>query len=208
VSRRKPHTRCPNCFLKIEHCLCVEIVKHKKSINVQTHIHVLMHHREYKLPTNTSRLASLLMPNCLIHLRGLPDNELLLDQVIPDLSQAILLYPCESSRELNQEFCVALKRPVVLIVPDGSWRQASKVAIRENYLKDIPRVHLPKTLPSRYFLRREPKDNGLATFEAIARTLGILESLEVQQKLENVFDEFVSRSLNSRGNSGPRSKLS
>jgi DTW domain-containing protein YfiP len=48
-------------------------------------------------------------------------------------------------------------------------------------------------------LRRHPNPRFLATFEAIARALGILESTEVQARLELVFRLMVKRTLLSRG---------
>jgi DTW domain-containing protein YfiP len=60
-------------------------------------------------------------------------------------------------------------------------------------------VTLPDGPPTRYRLRREPREGGLATFEAIARALGILESTEVQAQLEAVFERMVAETLATRG---------
>jgi hypothetical protein len=47
-------------------------------------------------------------------------------------------------------------------------------------------------------VRRESYPEGLATFEAIARALGIIESGEVQQRMEELFLLMVSRTLKAR----------
>ena len=89
--------------------------------------------------------------------------------------------------------------PYTLIVPDGSWRQASKMGQREEALRHVQRVKLAAGAPSRYRLRRETKPEGLATLEAIARALGVLESHAVEDALLAVFDLMVERTLRSRG---------
>ena len=50
-----------------------------------------------------------------------------------------------------------------------------------------------------YRLRTEAHDRGLATIEAIARAMGILEGDHVQRALEHVFRAMVDRTLWSRG---------
>ncbi len=86
-----------------------------------------------------------------------------------------------------------------MIVPDGSWRQASKIYKREPALHKIPIFKLAEPLPvSKYFLRREPRPDGFATFEAMAHALGILESQNTKELLLNFFDSYVQRTLNSR----------
>lgn len=204
MSRRKPEARCPACRLRAELCLCAEIAECRAQLRVRTRIEVLMHHREAKLPTNTAHLASLISDQCRIHLRGLPGQPLAAEQLFPDRSNTLLLYPSDDSRELNAELLAPFgDATLTVIVPDGSWRQASKVAQREAYLHAIPRVHLPADLPTRYRLRREPKAGGLATYEAIARCLGLIEGPRVRQKMEELFDQFVERSLAGRGQRSP-----
>jgi hypothetical protein len=51
-------------------------------------------------------------------------------------------------------------------------------------------------------VRKETVPQGLATFEAIARALGILESTAVQEQLEQLFDQMVRATFTSRGKPG------
>jgi hypothetical protein len=50
-----------------------------------------------------------------------------------------------------------------------------------------------------YRLRTESHEAGLATIEAIARAMGILEGMHVQHALERVFRAMVERTLWARG---------
>src|SRR5262249_10300950 len=89
--------------------------------------------------------------------------------------------------------------PVTLIVPDGTWRQASKVRNRVPGLRDVPCVSMGIGDPSRYRLRSEAHGHGLATIEAIARALGVLEGKAVEDALLTPFHAMVERTLWSRG---------
>jgi hypothetical protein len=51
----------------------------------------------------------------------------------------------------------------------------------------------------RHRLRHETREGGLATIEAIARALGVLEGGQVRSILEKVFCAMVERTLWSRG---------
>lgn len=196
----KPHNRCQTCQMLLNYCLCLEAQECKKSLQkIQSSVHVLMHHRERFLTTNTARLAKLCLPRCEIHLRGMIEQSVPLQEILNSANTPLLLYPSEKAEVLTPEYLSKISRPITLIVPDGSWRQASKVAKRESLLEDVPHVKVFKGSESQYKLRREPKFSGLATFEAIALALGAIEGEETQQRLESVFLKMVERTLKSRG---------
>lgn len=111
--------------------------------------------------------------------------------------QALLLFPGDGAQPISN-YCNCSK-PITLIVPDGNWRQASKMRARIPALKEVPLVTLPRGTPTSYGLRHEPQENGLATMEAIARAFGFLEGVAIQTELERIFRLLVERTLWSRG---------
>lgn len=129
-----------------------------------------------------------------------------LDRVPMDMSglfdektQPLILYPSDGAQVLDESFVASLKKPITLLVPDGSWRQSVRIVRRLDPDKKIPRVILPPLGPSRYRLRHGPRADGVCTFEAIARSIGIIEGEEIQKQLENFFDEMVRRVMWTRG---------
>jgi DTW domain-containing protein len=63
-------------------------------------------------------------------------------------------------------------------------------------------VTLPAAGPTEYRLRAEPREGGLATLEAVARALGILEGdagPEIERAMLAVFRVMVERTLWFRG---------
>ncbi len=66
--------------------------------------------------------------------------------------------------------------PISLFVLDGTWSQASKLLKSNPALQSLPRYGLLPDHPSRYRIRREPADHCVATIEALAQVLGVLEN--------------------------------
>jgi DTW domain-containing protein len=165
----------------------------------QTHVVIVMHHREVKMPTNTGRLAHQCLVNSKLVVRGLKDAPVDTATLVRPNTTALLLHPCDDAMSLDEHFTTKIAPPYTLIVPDGSWRQASKVGSREEGLRDVQRVMLRMGEPTQYRLRKETKQDGLATLEAIARALGVLDSPEAEAKLTTIFSLMVARTLRSRG---------
>ena len=157
-----------------------------------------MHFRELKLPTNTAQLAKLALSNFELRVRGLQNQPMNDEGLLSEDYQTLVLFPAETAIELNAEYLATIKKPVHLVVPDGNWRQASKMAQRVPALRGVAQVKVPLAEKSEYRLRHEHRDDGLCTFEAIARALGILEGVHVQEPLEEIFRIRIDRTLWSR----------
>jgi len=179
--------------LHLPSCLCAEL----EPLLLATRVVVLRHRKEVHKPTNTGRLVPLTLVQGEIRVFGARDEELDTAGFFDPGRRTLLLYPSPDAELLVRDESDA--RPVTLIVPDSDWRRAQKLATREEQLSDVPRVRLPGGPPSSYRLRRHPDPRYLATFEAVARALGILEGPEVQAQLEQVFWMMVERVLWSRG---------
>jgi tRNA pseudouridine65 synthase len=162
-------------------------------LDVTTRIVLVMHRREILTTTASGPLALAALANSELLLHGVKDAPVDLNFLHDGSRRVLLLYPSEDARPLSSELLAEDPRPITLIVPDGSWRQASRAARRIPGVEFAERVTLPPDRPTEWGLRRETKAFGLATFEAIARSLGILEGPEVRETLEGVFRESVRR---------------
>jgi DTW domain-containing protein YfiP len=194
VSRSAPHhQRCARCVLHMRLCLCTTV----QPIDLATRVVVLRHRRELHKPTNTGRLVPLTLSNGEVRTIGARGETFDTAYMVDPSRRTLVLYPMADSRPLTLDDVD--DRPITLIVPDADWRRAHKLVLREPALHGIARVHLPSGPPSSYRLRRHTDPRFLATFEAIARALGILEGLAVRAHLEHVFRLMVERTLWSRG---------
>jgi DTW domain-containing protein YfiP len=195
MSRRdNPRNRCARCRMRPGLCLCALIPQPR--IETRTHLVLIIHRFEDRKPTNTGRLATECLTNNETIVRG-HESQPSSPFICPPGTEPLLLFPYEGATLLTELATPA--RPVTLIVPDGNWRQASKVRNRVPGLRDVPCVSLPVGRPSMYRLRTESRNAGLATIEAIARAMGVLEGSRVERALELVFRAMVERTLWLRG---------
>ncbi len=176
-------------------CVCELIPR----IETRTRLVLVIHRYEDRKPTNTGRLAASCLSNSEVIVRGHPPRDRALSERVhlPEGVRPLVLFPSDDAVPLAD--LARSPEPVHLIVPDGTWRQASKVRQRVPGLEQVPCVSLPPGPPSLYRLRAEAHATGLATMEAIARAFGVLEGPEVREALERVFLAMVERTLWARG---------
>lgn len=193
MSRRdNAHQRCTRCLMHESLCLCALVPR----LETRTRVVLFIHRTELRKPTNTGRLGAHCLVNSEVRMRGSESGPMDTFAAAPG-SRPLLLFPYPDAVPLCD-----VARPgetYTLVVPDGNWRQASKVRNRVRGLRDALAVTLPAEEPSTYRLRHEAHPHGLATIEAIARALGILEGRAVRDALERVFRAMVERTLWSRG---------
>ncbi len=179
-------SRCTRCKLHPNLCVCTAIVTQ----TTRTKVSLVLPQLETQKPTNTGMLAVHCLGNSDVFHRcnGEPEPE-----VLDPAYQPLLLFPSEGAVCLSQ--WADGPKPLQLIVPDGTWRQASKMRRRVPCLREVPCVLLPPGPPSCYQLRGGQPESRLATMEAVARALGLLEGAAVQTHLEHIFRLKVDRYL-------------
>ena len=101
--------------------------------------------------------------------------------------------------ELDKELVAQDPKPIQLIVPDGSWRQASKVHFRHPELKDVKRVMISTPNISKVHLRAQHRREGMATLQAIAHGLGVIEGEVVKTQLMKLYHAKLEQTLLGRG---------
>lgn len=165
--RRKTRDPCLECGLHRERCICALTPR----LDLKTRLTLIVHAKELKRTTNSGRLATRALANSEMIVRGLGPVE------VPLYSsyRPLLLFPGEGARELTNELLGASPRPVQLLVPDGNWRQASKVALRQPELTGVERVMISRINEAKVHLRRENQPAGMSTLEAVAWAMRVLE---------------------------------
>jgi DTW domain-containing protein YfiP len=193
--KRKTQDPCEGCGLHKTRCLCEAI----PCISLQTKISLVIHAKELKRTTNTGTLAHKALPNSEIFVRGLPGEQLDLSSLLSDNYRTFLFFPCVEAVELSAALVEESSTPIQLIVPDGNWRQASKVHHRHAELKALPRVMIKAKNPSLHHLRAETLQEGMATLQAIAYALGVIEGQQVQEQLLRLYQLKLETTLRARG---------
>jgi DTW domain-containing protein YfiP len=186
--------RCPGCRLHLALCACALIPR----LVTRTRVVLIIHRNELRKTTNTGRLATQCLVNSELVVRGREGDPAPI--ALPQDVEPLLLFPADDAAPLDEIVPTLSGKPVTLVVPDGTWRQAAKVRQRVPGLRDVRCVAVPASdEPSRYRLRVAAHEHGLATIEAIARALGVLEGPAVRAALEHPFRVMVERTLWARG---------
>jgi len=150
---------------------------------------LLVHRVEVHKTTNTAQLAGRVLTNSTVLVRGAGAHEV---EHLPPSGPHLVLFPAPSARVLGPSDARP-SQPVTLVVPDGSWSQARRMARRDPACTGGELVQLPDPGESRYDLRRSPRPGGLCTLEAVARALALLEGPEIEPPLVAALDRFIER---------------
>ncbi|WP_335943645.1 DTW domain-containing protein [Pseudomonas sp. G166] len=183
--------QCPRCLRPQSHCLCTLI----PNLDSRTRVLLLQHPSEVSHALNTARLAAL----------GLNNAELVVGEVFEDLPsllnppgyRARLLFPGDEAQPLQAY--VSSDEPLLLVVPDGTWRKARKLLHLNPLLAALPRVALAEGGVSRYRLRKAPGPGALSTVEAIVQALQTLEAPTRFEPLLRPFEALIEGQIAAMG---------
>ena len=183
--------QCSRCLRPLTHCLCALI----PSLDSRTRVLLLQHPSEVNHALNTARLAAL----------GLNNAQVLVGEVFEDLPallsvpgyQARLLFPADDAQPLHAY--APDDQPLLLVVPDGTWRKARKLLHLNPLLAALPRVALAEGAVSRYRLRKAPGPGALSTVEAIVQALQVLEAPVTFDLLLNPFEALIEGQIAAMG---------
>lgn len=191
----KAKERCPVCDASLTLCMCDELPR----LELKTKISLVIHHRELARSSNTGLLALRALVNSEVRVRGDARETLDLKDLLTPEYRTLLLFPSADAVELDRRLVDKERRPIQLIVPDGTWRQARKIHSRQRELEDIPRVKISTPNHSTFQLRAQSRPEGMATLQAIASALGIIEGDLVAAELMKLYHARLDRTLSARG---------
>jgi DTW domain-containing protein YfiP len=143
-------------------------------------------------------MALSILSNSELFVHGQKDSPLDLSHLPRPDRRLLVLFPDSAATPLDQLDLSVDCRPISLVVPDGNWRQASRAARRVPGLQHAQVVTLPQGPPTAWGVRKETKEGGLATFEAIARAIGWLESPQAEASMQRYFARMVKTTFEVR----------
>lgn len=191
----KAKQRCSVCGASLTLCMCSELPR----LDLRTKISLVIHHRELSRSSNTGLLALQSLVNSDVRIRGDSREALDLSDLFSPSYRTLLLYPSADALELDRELVCQDSRPIQLIVPDGTWRQARKIHSRQPELKTIPRVKISTPNRGTFQMRAQSRPERMATLQAIACALRIIEGDLVAARLMKLYHARVDRTLRARG---------
>jgi len=191
----KAKQRCSVCGASLTLCMCAEVPR----LDLRTKVALVIHHRELSRSSNTGLLALQSLVNSELRIRGDSREALDLSDLLSPRYRTLLFYPSADALELDGELVCQDSRPIQLIVPDGTWRQARKIHSRHIELRNIPRVKISAPNRGTFQLRAQSRPERMATLQAIACALRIIEGDLVAARLMKLYHARVNRTLRARG---------
>lgn len=171
-------TKCQECFSPLADCLCN--FWSKEDLIEDISLTILQDPREEKHPLNTVKLLTKCFSQTTI-LKGIKFNQ----DDIPE--GTVLLYPSEEKEESTHQELSSSH----LVVIDATWKGSFRILQENPWLKELPRISL-EHYESQYFLRREPSNTSLSTFESIALAYRQKNKEGALQLLQS-FNEFIEK---------------
>jgi DTW domain-containing protein YfiP len=186
-------------------CICGLLPR----IETRTRVVLIVHQLEAVKPTNTGLVAARCLPSSTVVYRGRAPEGAAPGAAGATLdwpaaaaaaavgAQPLVLYPHPTATPLADWRGGA--EPVALIVPDGTWSQATRMhAYLASRAGDMPCVSLPGSGGGKR-LRTGRSPHQMATLEAVALALGILEGPEVEAALLRLYRIMTERTLWTNG---------
>lgn len=172
--------RCPECRLPQQNCLCERIVAASCPIEVL----VLRHTLERKRNSNTGRLVAGALAGARLMEYASPSEPW--DPAALSEDSTWLLYPGPGAQR-------PVGLPRRLVVLDGSWSQARRMAHRIPELLHMPRLALPPPANPLPRLRTGQLSEQMSTAESVVAALRSLEQHAPAEHLEKLLRELVRR---------------
>lgn len=188
-------TPCPNCRLQAWLCVCA----HAPRLATRTAFVVIVHVHDLGRTSNTVRLLRLAIPNVRTVAHGVFPDPADPASHVPEGVTPLVLYPGHGAIPLTPELVASLPSPPAIVVPDGNWRQASRMVKRLPLLAAAVKVALPVRAFAGTAVRRNLTGNHMSTYEAVAQALAVLEGEAVAGPLFDFYRRATDRMLMVRG---------
>ena len=197
---------CQQCSKPETACLCQFLSRQTNTIAVI----ILRHPDEVSKALGTAKLASLgLSKSKVVTSLAIAETEVISYLAEFSCSEPLLIYPqalnddCPhyvydfekerfTSSSLNKQYDS-------IILLDGTWRNTRELLHRNEWLKNTATLNLMNVGESRYRIRQAKQEGALATIEAVACALSLLDDSFKASKLLLPFEKMIEFQIEKMG---------
>lgn len=173
----RPRGLCLACLHPPLTCYCGKIRRFDPKIRFV----ILIHGREAQKRIATGRICHLSLEHSLL-LQGYDySNDDRVNALLADTSlHPVVLYPGKDSVDVSalpppaRAALFPARKKLLVFVIDGTWITARKTMHRSANLAALPRICFSPSRPSRFRVRKQPRENFFSTVEAIHETIELL----------------------------------
>lgn len=195
MTTNRDFTPCRACRLQGWLCVCADAPR----VLARTPLLLVAHVHDLPRTSNTVRLLALALGHLTLLPHGVFPAPADPTAHVPAGTTPLVLFPGHGAKPLTPELLAALPSPPALVVPDGNWKQASRMVKRLPLLAGAAKVSLPDRAFPGSAVRRNHERHHMSTYEAVAQALGILEGEAVSAPLLDFYRRATDRMLLVRG---------
>jgi len=169
---------CYHCYRPQSSCMC----SHITPLETKTRFVILMHPKEFRKTKNgTGHFTNLSLHNCEMHVGvDFSQNEKI-NEIINN-NTCYVLYPSDTSINLNEQGISKEGKGIVLFLIDSTWPCSRAMLKASPNIDNLAKVSFTHTKSSAFIFKEQPQAYCLSTMES---TLCVLELLNKHQ-LENI----------------------
>jgi len=169
---------CYHCYRPTSSCMCSYITP----LETKTRFVILMHPKEFRKTKNgTGHFTNLSLNNCEMHVGvDFSQNEKI-NEIINN-NTCYVLYPSDTSINLNEQGMSKKGKGIVLFLIDSTWPCSRAMLKASPNIDTLAKVSFTHTKSSAFTFKEQPQEYCLSTMES---TLCVLELLNKHQ-LENI----------------------
>ncbi len=180
--------RCPRCKLQPARCICADLPRLTSPVSVV----VVQHWKEARKPTSTGHLLGSVLTNCRIERYG--DQDYAFDATAVEGPDTYLVFPPRDPPD-----ALPTHAPQKIVLLDGTWSQASRMANRVPGVVGLPRLSFADEARPCVRLRVPHLPEARSTIEAAASAFRWLGDPETAAALESIHDLYVRHTMAQRG---------
>jgi len=185
------HSRaiCYSCYRPKSSCMCAHI----HAFDTHTRFVILMHPKEFRKTKNgTGHFTNLSLNHCEIHVGIDFTQHEKINAILNDVdNDCYVLYPSETSINLNESTIGSKEKNTVLFLIDSTWPCSRAILRASKNLDSLQKVSFTHNKSSHFTFKEQPKDYCLSTMES---TLCVLELLNTHQ-CEKIAPEILKNFL-------------
>lgn len=112
-------------------------------------------------------------------------------------NSTMLLYPSDNA--INASSLTPSEWPETIIIPDGTWKKTARILHLNPWLSKLPAISIDPDAPSRYRIRKSPRQDGLSTLEAAVTLMNTLEKTDRFNPLLKSFEQMIEYQIEAMG---------
>ena len=190
MQKAPPHRSvCYHCYRPNSSCMCDYILP----IETRTKFVILMHPKEFRHTKNgTGHFTHLSLPNSALYVGIDFTQHAQINTLLNDPNNlCYVLYPSETSINLNTEKLKSNDKNIVIFLIDSTWPCSRAMLRASSNIDALPKISFSHKKVSGFGFKEQPKAYCLSTMESTLCVLELLHTHGTEKLEQKALDAFL-----------------